>query len=72
MEKVLEAQIAGSLLESFDAFYSRFLEVMRGAKLRFENEDWQGVQIAVKTRSTLYDYHVGKNLLLNTYNASDE
>ncbi|KXO10110.1 Isocitrate dehydrogenase phosphatase/kinase [Moritella sp. JT01] len=60
MEKVLEAQIAGSLLESFDAFYSRFLEVTRGAKLRFENADWHGVQIAAKKRISLYDYHVGK------------
>lgn len=60
MEKVLEAQIAGTLLESFDAFYSRFLEVTRGAKLRFENADWHGVQIAAKKRISLYDHHVTK------------
>lgn len=60
MEKVLEAQVAGILLASFDAFYSRFLEVTRGAKLRFENADWHGVQIAAKKRISLYDYHVSK------------
>lgn len=60
MEKVLEAQIAGTILASCDAFYSRFLEVTRGAKLRFENADWHGVQIAAKKRISLYDYHVGK------------
>jgi len=60
MERVLQAQIAGVLLESFDAFYSRFLEVTRGAKLRFENADWHGVQVAQKKRISLYDYHVGK------------
>jgi isocitrate dehydrogenase kinase/phosphatase len=60
MEKALEAQLAGALLASFDVFYSRFLEVTRGAKLRFENADWHGVQIAAKKRISLYDYHVGK------------
>ena len=60
IEGRLEALIAGSLLASFDAFYSRFLEVTRGAKLRFENADWHGVQIAAKKRISLYDYHVSK------------
>ncbi|MGY3928080.1 bifunctional isocitrate dehydrogenase kinase/phosphatase [Aeromonas simiae] len=59
MKTSLEQALAQTILQRFEAFYSRFLEITRGAKSRFEHSDWLGVQIAGRERIRLYDHHVG-------------
>ncbi|MFR9719373.1 bifunctional isocitrate dehydrogenase kinase/phosphatase [Aeromonas diversa] len=59
MKPTLEQEVARTILQRFEAFYSRFLEITRGAKSRFEHCDWLGVQLAGRERIRLYDYHVG-------------
>lgn len=56
---ILETLIARTILQGFDAQYGRFLEVTAGAQQRFEQADWQAVQLAMKARIHLYDHHVG-------------
>lgn len=55
----LETLIARTILQGFDAQYGRFLEITSGAQQRFEQADWQAVQLAMKARIHLYDHHVG-------------
>lgn len=59
MPRGLELLIAQTILQGFDAQYSRFLEVTSGAQQRFEQADWHAVQQAMKNRIHLYDHHVG-------------
>ncbi|MTD28957.1 bifunctional isocitrate dehydrogenase kinase/phosphatase [Erwinia sorbitola] len=56
---VLDTLIARTILQGFDAQYGRFLEITAGAQQRFEQADWQAVQLAMKARIHLYDHHVG-------------
>ncbi|WP_421199958.1 bifunctional isocitrate dehydrogenase kinase/phosphatase [Aeromonas enteropelogenes] len=59
MPQPLEQAVAETILQRFESFYSRFLEITRGSKSRFENSDWLGVQLAGRERIRLYDHHVG-------------
>lgn len=59
MKPMLEQALAQTLLQRFEAFYSRFLEITYGARSRFEHCDWLGVQLAGRERIRLYDQHVG-------------
>ncbi|SIQ64113.1 isocitrate dehydrogenase kinase/phosphatase [Aeromonas sp. RU39B] len=59
MTPPLEQAVAETILQRFESFYSRFLEITRGAKSRFEHSDWLGVQLAGRERIRLYDHHVG-------------
>jgi len=52
--------IARTILEGFDRHYSRFREVARGAKDRFERGDWAAVQEAQKARIAFYDLRVAE------------
>lgn len=51
----LPARVAQLILEGFDAYRTRFREITRGARARFEAADWQGVQDASMQRIELYD-----------------
>ncbi len=51
--------VANTILQGSDAMYGRFLDVTSGAQERFEQQDWQSVQLALKTRIQFYDHHVG-------------
>ncbi|MGC0878941.1 bifunctional isocitrate dehydrogenase kinase/phosphatase [Pantoea agglomerans] len=53
-----ESLIAHTILQGFDAQYSRFLDITAGAQQRFEQAEWQAVQHAMKARIHLYDHHV--------------
>ncbi|WP_017347250.1 bifunctional isocitrate dehydrogenase kinase/phosphatase [Pantoea sp. A4] len=53
------ALISHTILQGFDAQYSRFLDVTAGARQRFEQAEWQAVGQAMKARIHLYDHHVG-------------
>ena len=46
MQQPLEQAVAETILQRFESFYSRFLEITQGSKSRFENSDWLGVQLA--------------------------
>ena len=59
MQQPLEQAVAETILQRFESFYSRFLEITQGSKSRFENSDWLGVQLAGRERIRLYDHHVG-------------
>lgn len=64
METTLEQAVAETILQRFESFYSRFLEITQGSKSRFENGDWLGVQLAGRERIRLYDHHVGATTAL--------
>ena len=49
---------AHTILQGADAMFGRFLDVTAGAQQRFEQQDWQGVQTALKQRIHFYDHHV--------------
>ncbi|OOE98362.1 bifunctional isocitrate dehydrogenase kinase/phosphatase [Salinivibrio sp. IB643] len=51
--------VANTILQGSDAMYGRFLDVTSGAQERFEQQNWQSVQLALKTRIQFYDHHVG-------------
>ncbi|PSJ46087.1 bifunctional isocitrate dehydrogenase kinase/phosphatase [Zobellella endophytica] len=55
-------ELAGIIMNRFDAFYRRFLDITLGAKVRFESKDWLGVQLAGRQRIRLYDHHVNETL----------
>ena len=40
MQQPLEQAVAETILQRFESFYSRFLEITQGSKSRFENSDW--------------------------------
>ena len=42
MQQPLEQAVAETILQRFESFYSRFLEITQGSKSRFENSDWLG------------------------------
>lgn len=50
--------VAHTILQGADAMFGRFLDVTSGAQQRFETQDWQGVQNALKQRIHFYDHHV--------------
>ncbi len=50
--------IAQTLIEGFNKHYRRFRQSSAGAKTRFEQGDWPGVQRAVKERIQFYDDRV--------------
>ncbi len=54
----IKTLVAQTILQGADAMYGRFLDVTAGALERFENEDWKGVQSALKKRINFYDHHV--------------
>ena len=64
MQQPLEQAVAETILQRFESFYSRFLEITQGSKSRFENSDWLGVQLAGRERIRLYDHHVGATTAL--------
>ncbi|MGE5384634.1 MAG: bifunctional isocitrate dehydrogenase kinase/phosphatase, partial [Betaproteobacteria bacterium] len=53
-------QIARGMVQGFNKHYTLFRETCRQAKRRFEEEDWQGVQNAVKERIHFYDNRVNE------------
>lgn len=55
-------ELATIIMDRFDAFYRRFLDITQGAKVRFETRDWLGVQLAGRQRIRLYDHHVNETL----------
>ncbi|GAL05948.1 isocitrate dehydrogenase phosphatase/kinase [Photobacterium aphoticum] len=59
MAAAMEQLVAHTILQGFDAMYGRFLDVTGGAQERFESQDWPAVQLALKTRISFYDHHVG-------------
>ncbi|EOD54698.1 bifunctional isocitrate dehydrogenase kinase/phosphatase [Aeromonas molluscorum] len=64
MDKALGQAVAETILQRFESFYSRFLEITQGSKSRFEHGDWLGVQLAGRERIRLYDHHVGATTAL--------
>ncbi len=50
--------VAHTILQGADAMFGRFLDVTAGAQQRFEQQDWRGVQSALKQRIHFYDHHV--------------
>lgn len=64
--------IAQTLIEGFDKHYRRFRETSAGAKARFEQGDWHGVQQAVRERIQFYDDRVVETAarLLREFNAA--
>ncbi len=50
--------IANTLIEGFNKHYRLFRETSAGAKTRFEQGDWPGVQQAVRDRIQFYDDRV--------------
>ena len=55
MTGVSPTEIAELILEGFDAYRDDFREITRGARERFEDADWIGVQDASRDRIALYD-----------------
>jgi isocitrate dehydrogenase kinase/phosphatase len=53
-------RIAQALLDGFDKHYRLFRECSRGAKRRFEQADWDGVQRALRERIQFYDLRVNE------------
>jgi isocitrate dehydrogenase kinase/phosphatase len=51
-------QIARTILEGFERHYCLFREITAGAKQRFEEADWRGVQAAARERISFYDRRV--------------
>ncbi|MGY4024452.1 bifunctional isocitrate dehydrogenase kinase/phosphatase [Aeromonas rivuli] len=64
MDKALGQAVAETILQRFESFYSRFLDITQGSKSRFEHGDWLGVQLAGRERIRLYDHHVGATTAL--------
>ncbi len=58
MNADLVKQVAETILYGFDRHYSRFQEITRDAKKRFETADWQGEIQARKERIDFYDLRV--------------
>jgi isocitrate dehydrogenase kinase/phosphatase len=54
----LTYDIATAILEGFDAHYSTFREISRGAKQRFERSDWPTARTASRDRISSYDQKV--------------
>ncbi|WP_107850570.1 bifunctional isocitrate dehydrogenase kinase/phosphatase [Oceanimonas marisflavi] len=55
-------EMAHIVMRGFDAFYRYFLVITQGAKVRFETQDWHGVQLAARRRIWLYDEHVNNTV----------
>ena len=55
MARVSPTEIAELILEGFDAYREDFRDITRGARERFEDADWIGVQDASRERIALYD-----------------
>jgi isocitrate dehydrogenase kinase/phosphatase len=51
MQQPLEQAVAETILQRFESFYSRFLEITQGSKSRFENSDWLGCSSPVESAS---------------------
>lgn len=52
---VTPAEVARLIVEGFDAYRADFRRVTQGARKRFEDADWLGVQDASRERIALYD-----------------
>jgi isocitrate dehydrogenase kinase/phosphatase len=55
-------RIAQVMIDGFDRHYRLFRECSAGAKQRFEEADWRGVQDAVRDRIAFYDARVMETL----------
>ncbi len=62
-------QIARVILDGFERHYCLYQQITRGAKARFEEADWQGVQDASRERIHYYDLRVTEtiDLLRDTF-----
>ena len=58
----LGKKIAEAILVGFDRHFSRFKEITRAAKTRFEQADWEGESSARKERIDYYDQRVSESL----------
>ncbi len=58
MSAEIVTQIAETILYGFNRHYTRFLEITRDAKHRFETADWEGEVHARKERIYFYDQRV--------------
>ncbi|MCU1718709.1 bifunctional isocitrate dehydrogenase kinase/phosphatase [Pseudomonas sp. 5P_3.1_Bac2] len=52
--------IAALILEGFDDYRERFRQITNGARLRFEQAQWQEIQQAAAARIALYEQCVGE------------
>ena len=55
-------QIARVILDGFERHYCLFQQITRGARARFEEADWQGVQDASPERIHYYDLRVSETI----------
>ena len=55
-------QVAETILYGFNRHYTRFEEITRDAKTRFENADWDGEVQARKERIYFYDQRVNETV----------
>lgn len=58
MAWVLAKRIAETIRSGFDSHYRRYRETTAGARQRFEDADWAGVQRVARERIGYYDRHV--------------
>jgi isocitrate dehydrogenase kinase/phosphatase len=56
--KGLSTQIANTILTGFDRHFTIFSEITKGARERFENEDWEAERKASRERILYYDIRV--------------
>ena len=60
----LSRNIAQTILEGFNRHFSIFQQITSGARQRFEDADWQGVQRASRERIVLYDHRIEETIAL--------
>jgi len=56
------ARAATAIADAFDSYRSRFAEITRGVRDRFERRDWLGTQDDAAARLALYRLHVAQAL----------
>jgi isocitrate dehydrogenase kinase/phosphatase len=56
------ARAATAIADAFDSYRSRFAEITRGVRDRFERRDWLGTQDDAAARLALYRVHVAQAL----------
>ena len=61
-DDALVRQIADAILTGFNRHFSRFLQITRAAKRRFERADWSGESAARKERIDYYDLRVAETI----------
>ncbi|WP_392343609.1 bifunctional isocitrate dehydrogenase kinase/phosphatase [Pseudoalteromonas prydzensis] len=58
LQQVIATKLARAVFAGFEAMFAEFLNITLGAQSRFEQQQWQGVQSAMRERLQVYERQV--------------